>query len=544
MPGQRIYYVPPRLVGSVRNWSGMEAPDGKSWLVEHVADLGFDSIWFSPFQATSRVQTHKDGEPKANSLYAIRDYFSFDPEFSATPDPVERDLFTPQQLDDLDRQHMQHFCKKAHEAGLKVFGDLVFNHVAADHPAVLKENKEVADILKDCAARGITVSPVYCGPHIIGLSYKENAGDIVESSYLFKFARNGNFEACNIGGTTGFDTAQINFASPAAKEFFVTGANGEKGYFKQVIDWFVERGFDSFRCDIAYKVAPEWWEEIISYAREQSPGAVFMAETLGGGGEAIENMANINVGKDNAEKKGFDFGMLSTYWWDYETPWMIDTEHPMIQKMSRFGGAGSPDNHDTEGTLAGNMGEKFNNHAKKNEVVGEICVRNYALSALACTASYMQMGYEYCKEKQNSVFKDDTVPQDWNDVSARAGSVLDISARIREINLLKEDLHVENCRVNFKECAQVEGGKMVKIHVEYIDVDTNKKTAEIILLLNKKPENGPVKVSAQDLLSLDSSGLDKKGDTTLVNDVVIYHTPVQPSAPKAAYKARAQKFKP
>ncbi|TAL26881.1 MAG: hypothetical protein EPN97_18800, partial [Alphaproteobacteria bacterium] len=61
MPGHRIYYVPPRLVGSISNWSGLDDPKGESWLLEHAADLKFNAIWFSPMTQATGVTKQMHG---------------------------------------------------------------------------------------------------------------------------------------------------------------------------------------------------------------------------------------------------------------------------------------------------------------------------------------------------------------------------------------------------------------------------------------------------------------------------------------------------
>src|SRR5690606_16052958 len=108
-------------------------------------------------------------------------------------------------------------------------------------------------------------------------------------------------------------------------------------------------------------------------------------------------------------------------------------------------GAGSPDNHDTEQTVAGHFMKAVTDYVHRKEAVAAISVRNYALSAFIGNSVFMQLGYEFCNERQNGVFKGDRangrVIED-----ARRGTVLDISARIRKINDLKKSLGVEDCQ--------------------------------------------------------------------------------------------------
>jgi hypothetical protein len=185
--------------------------------------------------------------------------------------------------------------------------------------------------------------------------------------------------------------------------------------------------------------------------------------------------------------------------------------------------------------------------------VAEVSVREYAVAALAANSSYVQMGYEFCNEKQNSVFRGEISPQDWyNLVKAAKGKTPDISAQMRAINELKENLHVENCRVNFKEHSSIQDGKLIKIRVEYIDVDTNQKKADVVLIVNQKPENGDVKLTDGGLIHhLETSGLQRmqpggavSTGTPVIHDVLIFHTPVTKTPANAPVAAPDRKPPP
>lgn len=526
--------MPPRLVGPVSEWSGLDTAHHESWLINHVKDMGFNAIWFSPMGETTKVEKLSRGKTLTGSYYASRDHFHLDKEFSSGD--AAKDL-----------KHLKHFCAKAASGGIRVYADLVFNHIAADHPLVEAEEDEIAKILMKTGGQ---VEPVLGNKNkLIGLSYLEGTEKKI---FHFKFRRKDDF-ALLFGGPTEdlwSDVAQINYSSPEARRFFIEGDDAHKGYFKQVIDWYIDCGFRGFRCDVAYMIPPEAWQELIPYALQRQPDSIFLAETLGGPDHKIERLAGIVVtdSKGN-ERPAFDLGMTGFYWWNMKDSWLPELESPRLQRMSKFGGAGSPDNHDTEGTLAGNFSKIFNKSGRTEEIVSEICLRNYALSVLACHSSYMQMGYEYCNQKQNSVFKGMVSPEDWEALCKKRGQTPDLRDSIRTINELKENLHVENCRVIFKECAERQDGKIIKIHCEYIDVDTNQKTAEIVMLLNKNPEHGEA-LNGTMSAELEKSGLSKLSfgkDPDKVGSVVIYHTPIKnnPVAlkPKAGSCPILKKFK-
>lgn len=549
-------------MGSIADWSGKDAPDGASWLADHAKSMNFNSIWLSPFFETTQLKAAvPEGHPADNSLYATRNHGVFDPEFSATKIAGARSGETPETLaaiDALDSAHLKHFTAEAGKAGIRVMADLVFNQFAADHPLVIDENAKLAAILKTLPQGAkpalITAETTTLtggkDTEVVGISYKENG---VQKEFHFKFARDEDLNCLDWRLVKGNETAQINFASPAAREFFIGGTDGKPGYLKGLIDWYLDHGFKDFRCDIAYRLPADWWQELITHARDRLPDAGFMAETLGAPDAAMKKMTQIKtVGADGVERPGFDLGMVSNYWWNFTDSWLPQGEAARLRDMAKFGGAASPDNHDTPETLAGQFQKACKGKDKCDENVAAIAVRNYAVSAFIANAVYMQMGYEYNKEKQNGVFKDQVTTQDWADLAARADNPahpLNIAARIKGINDLKQSLGLDNAIARVKEHAEMQDGRLIKLAVEYTDADTGRKLADVVMVLNKKPENGSVTVLDSALRDLETGPLkrlDSSGETAVsVRDVVIYHTPVSDTvAPKAAPVPSPRIFKP
>jgi hypothetical protein len=131
-------------------------------------------------------------------------------------------------------------------------------------------------------------------------------------------------------------------------------------------------------------------------------------------------------------------------------------------------------------------------------------------------------------------------------VAARAGkSPLDISDRIRKINQIKQGLNVENCRVHFKEYTPIEDNRAIKIHVEYLDADSGSKKAEVVLILNNKPEDGPIDLRSTLGQSLIEGGLAPQTGASLTNlqDVMIYHSPISLKQPIAPLETAASRLK-
>ncbi len=523
MPGFRILYVPPHLIGPITNWSGLGASDKCSWLIKRAEEMNFNAIWFSPMHQTSQVEKNFHGQKTSGSLYAIRNHFALDQEFSSGSDSK-------------DIKHYRHFVATAKKKGLTVFADLVFNHVAADHPLVKGEEQLLQKI--QTGGPWTTVYGGADGRESIGIEYEEN-GKAKTYYFLFKHDVRGDGQGrewltrriCGPADDPWSDVAQINYDSPAARDFFLTGKNA---YWKKQINWYMDTiGITAFRCDAAYMLPPDSWQALVNHARAKSPDAFFMAETLGGPDDKVAGLAQAHstekkgIGKKGQDRPAFDLGMIANYWWNFTDRWLPDQESPRLNKMAKFGGTGSPDNHDTANTLAGHFMAVFNGHARRDAVVAAISVRNYAVAAFVGNSVYMQMGYELCNQKQNSVFKGKTSPQDWQKLEAERGDghALNISKRIRQINDLKKGLGVENCQAEIGNISEVAESRLIRMHVIYRDMKKNGKVqGEAVLFINKKPEDGAVRLDGAALQTFTEKGFSAEAAITedaAINDVMI-----------------------
>lgn len=571
--GHRIYYVPPRLAGRVSDWSGRDAKDGNSWLIDQAKAGKFNAIWFSPMHETTRISTEHHGKTRAGSIYAMRNHFALDPDFSSHPEITDRakaDKAALAKADADDREHLEHFNKKAKENGVTVFADLVLNHIARDHPLAVAETEHLRKLVQDCRDNGRAIKRIYDvnghretiaegnpphGGRLIGLAHENGAGGVEET--FFKFKRDFDLTLSLQGAPGGppwSDVAHINYASPEGMDFFVNGKDGEDGYWKQLVDWYADRGFTAFRCDVAYMVPSNVWEDVIGHAHDRlGDDVVFMAETLGGPDDEIRALGKAKITVDGNERPAFDLGMHSHYWWNYTDDWLPEQEVPRLREMAHYGGAGSPDNHDTEKTVAGAARARFHDkdEAEQNRIIAALSVRDYAITALTTNATYMQMGYEYCNEEQNSVFRDETTPADWQKLKKERGAddinPLNIQRKIARVNELKEGLGIENCRTEFRTVDNLgDDGQLVAIGCRYIDADSGDQTAEVMLLINKKPENGPAHIGKhrveelKDNGRLHSTGGSENNDKYDISDIMVLHTPVK-AAPAPAAQADMKK---
>lgn len=118
-------------------------------------------------------------------------------------------------LEDFDE-----FVAEAHKLGLKVILDWVANHTAPDHPWVTEQDP--------------------------GWYYRDSLGrTIVEYDWT--------------------DIAKLNYSS-----------EGVRAAMKQQMEFWVARGVDGFRCDVAYLVPKEFWKPTIASLREQAGKPFYM----------------------------------------------------------------------------------------------------------------------------------------------------------------------------------------------------------------------------------------------------------------------------
>ena len=102
--GAVIYQIYPRSFQD-SNGDGIGDLSGIIHRLPHVAELGVDAIWISPFFTS----------PQRDFGYDVSDYCDVDPMFGT--------------LDDFDR-----VIATAHDLGVKVMIDLVLSHTSSDHP--------------------------------------------------------------------------------------------------------------------------------------------------------------------------------------------------------------------------------------------------------------------------------------------------------------------------------------------------------------------------------------------------------------------------
>ncbi|GAB4375020.1 MAG: hypothetical protein Kow0042_20100 [Calditrichia bacterium] len=285
----------------------------------------------------------------SGSMYSIKDYYKIDSRY-LDPDSEKSPEAQLKNLIDI-----------AHQLGLKVMIDLVINHTAIDsvlveqHPEWYKRD-EAGKIVNPRAMDGDRVVAVW--------------GDLAEID---------------------------NKNSPDRENLW--------RYWENLIDHFLNLGFDGFRCDAAYQVPASLWQRLIRFSRKRNPEAVFFAESLGCPFEQV-----IELGQ-----AGFDFTFNSSKWWDFEAAWGLEQyEQNRLQAAPTVSFAES---HDTERLAAEYQGN------------WSAVQMRYLFSVLFSTGVMMPIGFEFGFQKPLHVVR--TRPQDWEKPS------IDLQEFIRDANQLK-----------------------------------------------------------------------------------------------------------
>ncbi len=172
--------------------------------LDHLADLGIDAVWVTPFYPS----------PQRDFGYDVADYCDVDPAFG-----------TLEQFDE--------FAARAHELGLKVVIDIVPNHSSSEHPwfrsALEGKDSPHRDhyVWRDPAPDGGPPNnwlAIFGGP---AWTLDEASGQY----YMHLFLP---------------EQPDLNWASPAVHRAF-----------EQVLEFWMARGVDGFRIDVAHSLCED-----------------------------------------------------------------------------------------------------------------------------------------------------------------------------------------------------------------------------------------------------------------------------------------------
>jgi starch synthase (maltosyl-transferring) len=285
----------------------------------------------------------------SGSLYAVKDFFALNP------------LFIPPNADDpIDA--LRGTIDALHDLGLRVMMDLVVNHTAKDS-ALVREH------------------PTWFR--------RDKNGDVVSPSAIDP----ADARKVTVWG----DLAEIDNANSPERQ-------GLWAYWSALVQYYLNLGFDGFRCDAAYKVPSQLWEVLIGVARKRNPEAVFAAETLGC------RLAEVRGLQD----AGFNFLFNSSKWWNFDAPWCLEQHEDFGQIAPSIA---FPESHDTPRLM------------RETDGLVQVQRMRYAFTAVFSTGQLMPIGYEYGFVNKLDVVR--TSPEDWEEPAC------DLCSFIKEVNQRK-----------------------------------------------------------------------------------------------------------
>jgi starch synthase (maltosyl-transferring) len=292
----------------------------------------------------------------SGSLYAAKDYYRLHP-------------LVQGESEDRPDELLGRFLAKAEEAGLEVMMDLVVNHTAKDSELVTEHPDWYARDEKGGVRSPYAVDPDDPDKVIVW-------GDLAELDYTKR---------------------------PERAETLT--------YWKDLMAHYVGLGFRGFRCDAAYKLPGDVWEELIGSARRANPHVAFFAETLGAQIDEVDQLG----------PAGFDYFFNSAKWWDFRAGWLLE-QYEQFRHLAPS--VAFPESHDTERLAAESGGSERESRFW------------YLFSAFFSSGVMMPIGYELGFRRSLNVVA--TRPEDWEEPA------FDITAFVAAVNRTKARTAVLN----------------------------------------------------------------------------------------------------
>ena len=307
-----VYQVFTRLFGNTNStnkpWGTIDEngvgkfSDFTPQALKSIKSLGTSHIWFTgvPHHALISDYTEygiRGDDPdvvkgRAGSPYAVKDYYNVNPDLA--DDPAKR------------LEEFEALVARTHEAGMKVIIDIVPNHVARDY-----ESLSAPEGVSDFGAHDDTsveyardnnfyyvVGEAFEVPD--GGAYKPLGGDSHPLSdgkfdeFPAKWTGNGARAAqpdindwyetvkVNYGvrpdGTYDFPTLPEGFSAEHAA--FWEGKDVPDSWYKfrDIAHYWLDKGVDGFRYDMAEMVPVEFWSFLNSSIKQKAPNAFLLAE--------------------------------------------------------------------------------------------------------------------------------------------------------------------------------------------------------------------------------------------------------------------------
>lgn len=205
---------------------------------------------------------------KAGSPYAVKDYYDVDPDLAVDPE-----------------NRMKEFCElldRCHDNGFKVIIDFVPNHLARNYKSDIPGRK-----MRDFGADDYTdhafdpsnnfyylpcksLKPqfdVYAGE---AKPYTECPAKVTGNDCFSESPGVGDwYETVKLNYGIDYNAGGLKYFKPEPSTWFK---------MLDVLEYWVNKGIDGFRCDMAEMVPVEFWNWVIKRVKKVNPAVIFIAE--------------------------------------------------------------------------------------------------------------------------------------------------------------------------------------------------------------------------------------------------------------------------
>lgn len=281
-----IYQVLPRLFGNrnrILKEFGTIAENGcgkfnyfDESILKRINNMGFTHIWFTGvIRHATQTDYSSFGIPTqhpeivkgmAGSPYAITDYYDVDPDLAQ----------------DVDQRmtEWEHLIERTHHVGMSVIMDFVPNHVAREYKSICRP-VGVHDLGEDDNVNmkfSANNNFYYCGD---ALDISEISADSTYVENPAKATGNDKFTSKPYINDW-YETIKLNYGIDYCD------ANGRSKHFNPVPNtwvkmtdillFWVSKGIDGFRCDMAEMVPPAFWNYAINIVKKKYPKIIFIGE--------------------------------------------------------------------------------------------------------------------------------------------------------------------------------------------------------------------------------------------------------------------------
>ncbi|MCK4562577.1 MAG: alpha-amylase family protein, partial [Flavobacteriaceae bacterium] len=312
-----IYQVFTRLFGNENTtnkpWGTIEENgvgkfnDFTDKALQEIKDLGITHIWYTGILHHATITDYtkygiSNDDPdivkgRAGSPYAVKDYYQVDPDLAV--DPEKR------------MEEFEQLIKRSHKAGMEVIIDIIPNHIARAYEG--KNNPEGISDFGEQDDKTVTYKKNNNFYYVVGENFE---APVWQNNYLplggeKNALADGKFEEIPAKWTGNgsrlaqpdfydwYETVKINYGvKPDGTKDFDSLPEGfdKKGYeehvefwkdkdmpdswikFKDIALFWLEKGVDGLRFDMAEMVPVEFWSYLNSTIKVKYPNALLLAE--------------------------------------------------------------------------------------------------------------------------------------------------------------------------------------------------------------------------------------------------------------------------